>query len=179
MEYICAACHVSGKDPSGIYRFPVGFVPGRDLARCYIPNKVLENEAIADALLREFRTWWGNVGSSHAYSHICNGKCKDKSREETTQYCIECHAFGDAYSRHTNHDPKAADLQCFDCHKKVAVEEEGSTNDVHSVSYFLVHKNTCFDRDYAKACMGCHENWTEDKVKEKLSTWSGRSTVHD
>lgn len=189
MEYICAACHVRGKDPSGEYQFPVGYIPGRDLALYYIPNKVLEDEAIGDALLREFRTWWGNVGAANTECEVCgiqpggeNGKDKEKEKgkqKTITEYCMGCHKYGEAYSRHTNHDPKVADLQCFDCHKKVEVMEEDTSEDVHSVGYFLVHKRTCYDKDYAKACKGCHDTWTADKVKEKLSTWSGRSTVHD
>ncbi|TLN13760.1 hypothetical protein FDZ71_08420 [bacterium] len=90
---------------------------------------------------------------------------------------MKCHKFGENYSKHTRHDDRLL-LACADCHKKTEVEIEQDDN-VHSVSYFLIHKRTCYDKDYAKACVGCHSLWSKDKAKEKLIGFKGREMVHD
>ncbi len=181
MEMICASCHVRGKDPSGEYFFPVGFTPGKNLANYYVPDKMLPGEGISDAILRIFRAWWGNAGSEVAECEVCGiySERDSKKPKSTTEYCMGCHKYGDKYSKHTNHNPKTT-LECFDCHKKVEVAlDDGETDNVHSISYFLVHKKTCYDKNYAKACIACHSTWSENKAGEWLSTWKGREAIHE
>lgn len=180
MEMICASCHVRGKDNSGEYHFPVGFVPGRELADYYVPTKIQEGEKVADALLRIFREWWAKSGSETAECDVCGiyGDKQTKEPKTVTEYCFSCHKFEKTYSKHTNH-PDKLDLQCADCHKKVTVELSEDTEDVHSVSYFLVHKKTCYDRDFTRACRDCHQSFTVDVIKAKIDSWEGRSSVHE
>jgi hypothetical protein len=185
MEMICASCHVRGKDPTGQYSFPVGYSPGKNLADYYIPDKLKPGEPISEALIRLFRDWWGNTGTEEAQCEVCGIYGGAKKEEEPgkaktmTDYCMGCHKYGDKYSRHTNHSATLK-LQCFDCHKKVEVEvSEDETEDVHSVSYFLVHKKTCYDKNYSKACISCHTTWSEDKAIEWLKTFKGRENVHE
>jgi hypothetical protein len=184
MEMICASCHVRGKDPSGEFQFPIGFIPGRNLADYYIPAKLEPGEPISDSLLRQFRQWWGNAGTEVAECEVCglygnddSGKAKAKTKSQT-EYCMGCHKFGEKFYEHTNH-AKETKFDCLDCHKKVSVVTEDEGEDVHSISYFLVHKKTCYDKDYTKACVICHTTWSIDKAKEQLSSWKGREKVHD
>jgi hypothetical protein len=180
MEMICASCHVRGKDLTGNYHFPVGFVPGRNLAEYYVPEKAEPGEPVSDALLRLFRKWWSSAGSEDAQCEVC-GVYGDKSTREVksmTDYCKGCHKFGDDLSKHTKHKPETK-FECFDCHKKVSVEPDESQEDVHSISYFLVHKKSCYDREFSTACRVCHQAFTVDMVKEKLDLWKGMQSVHE
>ncbi|PLX38879.1 MAG: hypothetical protein C0608_11930 [Deltaproteobacteria bacterium] len=181
MEMICASCHVRGMDNSGEYHFPVGYVPGRKLSDYYTPQKMEEGESKEKAILREFRAWWGNAGENSTECEVCGiyNDREDEKPKSKNDYCLSCHKFGDDYYKHNNH-LKETELECFDCHKKVSVDiEEDDSEDVHSISYFLVHKKTCYDKDYSKACLSCHDTWTEDIAKDHLSKWRGRETIHE
>ncbi len=180
MEMICSSCHVRGTDLTGKYQFPVGFVPGRDLAEYYIPAKMQEGEKVSDAILRIFRSWWAKAGSETAECDVCGiyGEKGGREPKTVTEYCMSCHKFEKSYSKHTNH-PETVRLECADCHKKVNVQETEDDEDVHSVSYFLVHKKTCYDRDFTRACRECHSTFTVDMIKAKVDAWEGRSSVHE
>ncbi len=51
-EEICASCHVRGKDLSGEYFFQLGWKPGDDLAKYYVPLDKNEGESNDDAIHR-------------------------------------------------------------------------------------------------------------------------------
>ncbi len=184
MELICASCHVRGLDNSGQYHFPVGYVAGRDLTKYYTPTKMIDGEAKGDAFLRLFRKWWSNVGSADSECEVCGifGDRGGREPKTVTDYCMSCHKYNEKYPEHTFHKAEVT-LECADCHYKVEVvideEDEEDDEDVHSVSYFLVHKKTCYDRDYTTACSKCHENFTADSVERQLGIWLGRDSIHD
>lgn len=181
MEMICASCHVRGTDTSGKYQFAVGFVPGRDLSQYYVPSKLQEGESVPDGLLRIFRSWWAKAGSESAECDVCGiyGEKGGREPKTVTEYCMSCHKFEKSYSKHTNHPDKLV-MECSDCHKKVSVNpREDEDEDVHSVSYFLVHKRTCYDKDFTRACRECHPNFTVEVIKAKIDSWEGRFSVHE
>lgn len=180
MEIICASCHVRGKSVQGDFQFAVGFVPGRNLADYYIPTKIQEGEPVKDALLRIFREWWGKTGSESAECDVC-GIYGDKAAREpktVTEYCMSCHKFEKDYPKHTQH-AETVKLECGDCHKKISIEQDEPDEDVHSVSYFLVHKKTCYDKDFTRACRDCHQSFTADIIKARVDQWQGRPSVHE
>lgn len=176
---LCASCHVRGADPSGVYRFPVGYVPGRNLEDHYVPEKPLEGEGRRAALLREFRAWQDRLRNGSAECEVC-GLYGDKARKApatVTEYCMGCHKFGDQYPRHTRHAATVA-LECVDCHLRIEVETE--PEDVHSLGFFQVHNRTCYDRTFGRACGACHGAFDQARVDAVLTGWKGaRAGVHD
>ncbi len=71
--------------------------------------------------------------------------------------CFACHAFQDRFVIHTHH-PDIVKLRCGDCHVKLTegVREE-LKGDVHSLGFFNVHEDNCYDPAIEKACARCHK----------------------
>lgn len=178
-DLLCASCHVRGTDPSETYQFPVGFVPGRALEDYYLPGNLAEGESPREGLLRQFRAWRDKMRSGSSECEVC-GLYGDKGKKEpktVTEYCMGCHKFGEGYSAHTHHDA-AVNIECGDCHRKVEVEQPAGA-DVHSLGFYQVHNQTCYSRDFAKACAACHGEFTPDRVASQLVSWRTCGLAHN
>lgn len=180
-DLLCASCHVRGMDPTGTFYFAVGFVPGRNLEDYYVPQNLQDGEPPRQGLLRLFRAWRDRIRNGTAECEVC-GLYGEKGKKEpatVTEYCMGCHKFGDGYAVHTRH-PASANLGCLDCHRKVEVESTADGGDVHSIGYYLVHSQTCYSRDFAKACGSCHPDFPAARLASQLLVWrNGRTQVHD
>ena len=172
-DMICAACHVRGRDPSGEYFFPVGFVPGEDLGRYYVPDKKKPEESNTEAILREFSKWETNGKDK---CEVCGipgaGKEQKKSEaEETLGFCFGCHDFKDKYAEHNRH-PDGTELVCFDCHVQQAkdIMNPRERKDIHTYGYFLQHADNCYDREIENRCAKCHPDkgigWARKTVRD-------------
>lgn len=161
---ICASCHVRGTDNSGDYYFPVGYLPGEDLAEYYAPLEMKENEAVDQAIDRLYREWTDKMlNSSRAKCEVCGiaGRDTDTDAEKeksAMDFCFGCHNFRARMQLHTHH-PDTVSLVCNDCHVKRAADlSEGMSGDIHSYSYFLIHVENCYDPEINKACARCHSD---------------------
>ncbi|HDL53863.1 MAG TPA: hypothetical protein ENH32_07805 [Proteobacteria bacterium] len=171
---ICASCHVRGTDKSGKYYFPVGFMPGEDLADYYIPLEMKEGESVDDAISRIYGEWENKMtNSSRAKCEVCGitgQKTDGKKDPDTMDFCFSCHDFRAKMPLHTRH-PNTVKLVCNDCHVKRGKDlNKGLSGNIHSYSYFLVHTQNCYDPRIQKACAKCHtdkpdaENWALDLI---------------
>lgn len=175
---ICAACHVRGRDPSGTYYFPIGYVPGEDLGQYYVPLDKTEEETRSQAILRNFAEWQEKRTSGGlAKCEVCGitGASKEQSREgsggETLEFCFGCHGFKERYQDHTRH-PNSTDLVCFDCHVQQKADIMNTQNlDVHTPEYYLMHVSACYDRMLEKACVRCHEDRGVTWARRKVEQW--------
>lgn len=178
-DLLCASCHVRGTDPTGAYQFPVGYVPGRNLEDCYVPANLPADETPRQGLLRQFRAWREKMRSGSSECEVC-GLYGDKGRKEpktVTEYCLGCHKFGEGYLGHTHH-AASVKIECLDCHRKVELDAP-TGGDVHSLGFYQVHNQTCYSRDFAKACAACHGDFSPDRVASQLITWKSGASIHD
>lgn len=179
-DMICAACHVRGTDLSGEYYFPVGYQPGGNLADHYRPIDMEEGETPGDAISRLYDLWAVEREESG------RGKCEvcgiygssDKIKEDASitrdimKYCLRCHEFGENLDGHTQH-PGSAGLVCLDCHRPKPFSLEEEKVDVHSVRYYRIHQESCYDEDIDKSCIKCHAHEQMDR------SWARRRILVD
>jgi hypothetical protein len=87
-------------------------------------------------------------------------------------YCFKCHDFGDKLSSHTKH-PDGAKLVCLDCHRAKPFTAVKEKPDVHSVRYYRLHQESCYDEDIDLACISCHRHQDKDR------TWATERIIID
>ncbi len=188
-KMICAACHVRGKDKSGLYEFPVGYLPGEDLGAYYvptkdgayyIPTKELDGKTNSEAIVIVFDAWkenWEKYGGGPCEACGLKGPMGEgKEGEEPAEpgpmdLCQRCHAFGELYAEHTHH-PASANVLCFDCHRKQDFPIDAPVKlDIHTPQYFLQHANDCYDHRFEPACLGCHPTQTPEWATRCVERW--------
>ncbi len=175
-DMICAACHVRGQDTSGVYAFPVGFVPGEDLGRYYVPKDKGAEESNTAAVLRLFGEWRDRRASkSQVKCDVCGiygaPGTDEKKPTGAMDFCFKCHQFKDDYAAHTHH-PDAAGVVCFDCHVQQEKAISGNPDpDIHTRDYFLLHADACYDRRIERACSKCHGDRPADWARKTVQLW--------
>ena len=175
-EMICAACHVRGTDPTGIYSFPVGFAPGDDLGPHYVPTGKTEDESNSQAILRSFVEWKKRrergVPSKCEVCGIPGAvETKKAGGEDASSLCYGCHELKGKYQEHTRHPPSAR-LACLDCHVQQTKDlMNRQSSDIHSYGYFLVHAERCYDPAIEKTCSKCHKDKGIEWARETVETW--------
>jgi hypothetical protein len=165
---ICAACHVRGQDLSGTYYFPVGYMPGEDLGRYYVPSKKQPEETNTQAILRLFESWKSQRAANEGFRcEVCLIPGKEQKQGNS---CLNCHNFSD-HSEHTHH-AASVELSCSDCHvqKSKGIMEPQDLG-VHSYGYFLVHADKCYDERIQLACSRCHEEKGSEWARVKIEGW--------
>jgi hypothetical protein len=176
-DMICASCHVKGKDKTKKYRFPVGYIPGENLAD-YMYLRVGIDETVEEVILSMFTSWKNNRKSPKECAVCGIDKPSLPSRSHDTdelsiEFCFGCHDFKDNLSEHTHHSNEV-EILCDDCHK-VKKEEEKKLDDernIHSYDFYLVHKMGCYDPYIEKQCLNCHEEKTIDWATPFIIDWA-------
>jgi hypothetical protein len=169
---ICAACHVRGKDLSDEYYFPIGWVAGKDLAEYLVPIEKKEGESNGDAITRLWNKWKADRDAqARSRCEVCGihqGSAPKSRTAKVDGICLSCHEFEDRLEQHSHHKDDW-NVSCSDCHQQRDPEEllnENRDKDVHSYSYFLVHAQNCWDKEYWKKCLKCHtgkdDKWAQD-----------------
>jgi hypothetical protein len=174
---ICASCHVRGKDLSGTYLFPIGYMPGEDLGDYYVPDRMEEGETNTQAINRLFGVWEekrarGGRQGCDACAIPGMESARAGAKDDSMQFCFSCHNFKARYAEHTRHG-KAVDLHCFDCHvqKKTEIMNVPTTKDIHSPDYFLVHAENCYDPNLETSCLNCHGQKGIGWARTWVSRW--------
>ncbi len=170
-DMVCAACHVRGKDLSGQYYFAVGYRPGLDLGTLYLPLEKEDEEKTADAIKRIYSNWSKErEESGRGKCEVCgiygsSDKLKDKMKmsDDIMAYCFKCHEFGNKLSSHTHH-PENSKLVCVDCHRPKPFSVKKEKVDIHSVRYYRLHQESCYDEDVDLACISCHRHQEKDRA---------------
>jgi len=144
-----------GPDPSGKYYFPIGFVPGEDLADYYVPEDKPQDETTSQAIARKVAEWKKDrSSSSKARCEVCGITGTSPGEKEKQggplEFCFGCHDFKERFAEHTHHSASVA-LVCYDCHVQQTQELLNPKNlDIHSYGYFLIHPDNCYDRGVEK-----------------------------
>ncbi len=183
---VCAACHVRGNDLSGQFYFPSGYTPGKNLGDFYVPIDVEDGEGNAAAIKRLYRAWAiQREESGRGKCEVCgiygsSDKIKEKAKlnDDVLGYCLKCHEFGDKLATHSRH-PQSANLVCLDCHRPKPFSASKEKVDVHSVRYYRIHQDSCYDEDVGSACIACHahkeatHDWAEGQIASKWRVYKG------
>lgn len=175
-EMVCAACHVRGQDKSGQYYFPVGYVPGQDLGASYTPIDIEDGELPRNAIKRIYQQWSKQrEESGRSKCEVCGiygSSDKIKITDDVMKYCLKCHEFGNNISSHTKHREDTK-LACLDCHRPKKFTPQKEKVDVHSVRYYRIHQDSCYDENIDQACIGCHTHkekelrWATDQIADR------------
>ncbi len=174
-EEICASCHVRGKDLSGEYYFPIGWVPGEDLANYLVPLEKSAGDSNGDAIHHLWDKWRADRETrARARCDVCgipsDGKPK-KPPAGSDGVCKGCHAFEESFASHTHHKPDAK-IGCLDCHRMKSPDlNENKEKNIHSYGFFLVHSQGCWDKEIYKRCGSCHTDKTEQWAYDIYQGW--------
>ncbi|MBU2559274.1 ammonia-forming cytochrome c nitrite reductase subunit c552 [archaeon] len=121
---VCSQCHTNGKDPSGTYSYPIGYVPGMNLEHYYNPYTPGETpeqyypDGTSKAHHPQYLDW---VNGAHGAAGIICTDCHDphkrdnhyQLKEEGNNLCFECHEMtGTPTLTHSIHDFG----DCIGCH---------------------------------------------------------------
>lgn len=180
-DMVCGACHVRGRDPSGKYFFPIGFVAGEDLAEYYVPEDKAKDETNAQAIARKIAEWKKDRSSgSKSRCEVCGiggASGQEGGKGSALEFCLGCHDFKKSYPQHTRHDA-SVELVCFDCHVQQTRDLMNSKDlDIHSYGYFLIHPDNCYDREIEKTCAKCHKDKDVDWARRIVEGWRAPAQV--
>ena len=166
---ICEACHTTGHDRTGQFRFPLGYLPGKDLARYYrglLPKPGQDNatffgdESYADRR-RQWLFWVKTfMDVRDANCDVCNnirGKpAGSRTRPQMTvsDYCLSCHRDDvPATDVHRKHERGA--VQCHQCHVPL-VSRGGREYSVHDHKMLFRPPEAREPGGPRNSCGGCH-----------------------
>lgn len=178
---ICEACHTTGHDRSGNFRYPVGFRPGEDLMRFYRglvpkPGQDTSNytgDGSHEDRHRQFLFWSSRINILVGVTcDVCAAdrqaavEMEGKSEEyrlTPDEMCGTCHReIKKSQQAHSGHAPAKAG--CLDCHPPLL---DGSR------THYSIHDHKFqfgAPRPEHKAggdlCQGCHDR---RRVKTKIS----------
>ncbi len=167
-EMICQSCHTSGHDPTGQFRFPLGFIPGRDLTRYYkglMPKAGQDNETFMgdDSYADRRRQWeyWKDsfFNTRGASCDICKNFRTNKNaavKMNVSQYCMSCHDKSwPEPGLHESH--LGGDVHCDKCHiPKLAPDGEGYS--IHDHKFFFGAAEVSEWKPLRETCAQCHED---------------------
>jgi hypothetical protein len=170
-DMICEACHTSGHDRSGRFRYPVGFRPGEDLLsffRGLVPKAGQDAESFTgdgsyEDRHRQFEYWAGRINVMQGLScDICTTHNRPSSEEiqPETEYiltpdemCGSCHEdIVKDLQIHADHTLEQAG--CLDCHPPM-VTADGEAYSVHDHK-FQFGKPPRWMVDGEDPCERCH-----------------------
>jgi hypothetical protein len=173
-QMICESCHTSGHDRTGQFRFPLGYVPGRDLTSYYkglTPKPGQDNDTFAgdgsyNDRHRQWLYWVDSYFNARGLTcDICKnfrerkeGQSNTKVKMTVSEHCMTCHDESwpkkDVHARHLK-----ADVGCDQCHLP-ALAPGGKSYSIHDHK-FLFGKPVS-DKPFTpqQACVRCHKQQT-------------------
>ncbi len=113
---VCGQCHSSGKDPSGKFAHPVGFMPGDDLTKFLVdakPTMPGNNQQYSEFITSKHAQVGVNCETCHDPHTVASGKSQLK--KPVNDLCLGCHA-GKVTDMKTHAPQAAADATCASCH---------------------------------------------------------------
>jgi hypothetical protein len=167
-DMVCEACHTSGHDRSGLYRFPVGYRPGEDLMKYFrglVPKPGQETDTyLGDNTYedrhRQFLFWISryNIASGITCDVCKNFRQSQFGGEELTltssELCATCHQWHwRNYRAHSRHAPD--DAGCIDCHAP-AVVRGGKAYSIHDHRFQFAAPVAAENVSLEGSCRRCH-----------------------
>ncbi len=147
-DSICASCHTSGHDPTGQFRFPVGYLPGQELSPYYrglLPNAgpdkmTFKGDGTLDERLRSFDFWLSQLYNpsrdicrqgKNAQIRSLDGQNVKMATLTPAEYCLSCH---EKIKKDQQHELiSAQDAGCFNCH--TPLRDKAGKPSIHDHKY--------------------------------------------
>jgi hypothetical protein len=165
---VCASCHTTGHDRTGQFRFPLGYLPGRDLTRYYrglLPKPGQDNqtfagdESYADRS-RQWRFWQETFLDVRGLTcDVCkNFRSQtvpgEKAQMTPSEYCLTCHAKTWPESElHQTHLER--EVQCPECHVP-GVAKDGGGHSIHDHKFLFGKPDAPRALTLRESCAQCH-----------------------
>ncbi len=174
---ICEACHTTGHDATGEYRFPVGFLPGGNLSNYFfglVPkpgqdDSTFRGDESAVDRHGQFRFWSSRILIAEGETcDLCKnfrsmpagiGPDVEPEKMSSSEYCRSCHG-GPVLPTPPHHGEARAsrDGECLSCHP-VTLSRSGNPS-VHDHKYLpegALRKNDFPPSpDFRSICFVCH-----------------------
>ena len=177
-QMICEACHTSGHDRSGVFRYPVGFRPGDDLLRHFrglVPKAgqgtdSYRGDGSYEDRHRQFEYWSSRLHILEGSScDVCFGTApppKKEGEEEpeevaltADQMCALCHReVAENFQKHARHTIEQAG--CLDCHPPL-VTADGEAYSIHDHKHQF-GKPPAWMFDVEDPCARCHPGYSKE-----------------
>jgi hypothetical protein len=172
-DMICEACHTSGHDPTGEFKFPVGFYPGEKIQDYFIgllpkpgqPPETFAGDNSYEDRHRQFLYFQDSFFKTHGITcDICKNfraqKKKDQEKgKETftpTEYCMTCHN-KDLVKTELHMAHMIDKVDCHDCHQpKLSPDKERYSIHDHKFMFLAPEIKEAFTVE--ESCKHCHEN---------------------
>lgn len=173
-DMICEACHTAGHDPTGEFKFPVGFIPGDNIMDFYIgllPKPGQDDATFAgddsyEDRHRQFefikKTFFKAVGVT---CDICKNFRAQKTESlaegekkeflTPSEYCMTCHKRDlPRTNLHMSHLIDA--IKCHDCHQpKLTPDKERYS--IHDHKFMFLEPEYKVKFSVEESCKHCHK----------------------
>ncbi|MDF1554046.1 MAG: multiheme c-type cytochrome [Deferrisomatales bacterium] len=167
---VCEACHTVGHDRTGQFRFPLGYLPGKDLTRYYkglLPkpgqdnNTFLGDESYADRH-NQWQFWVEHFMDAKGLTcDLCKSfrdratKTAEQPVMNPSEYCLSCHQKDWPETRlHRRH--LEAEVHCHRCHVP-GLAPGGKSYSVHDHKFLFLEPETEVNLTLEEACSQCHD----------------------
>jgi hypothetical protein len=167
---VCESCHTVGHDRTGQFRFPMGYLPGKDLTRYFkglLPKPGQDNhtftgdESYADRH-RQWEFWVEHFMDAKGLDcEPCKsfrGRAAERKKTPVmspSEYCLSCHQKDWPETRlHRRH--LEAEVHCHRCHVP-ALAPGGETYSVHDHKFLFLEPETEVGLTLNEACSQCHD----------------------
>jgi predicted CXXCH cytochrome family protein len=189
---VCLSCHLAGKPPGHEYAWPVGFQPGKDLAKYWHgfehrdgrqtaefwhngtahKNRVQGNTFV-QSVMYHAGLQCTNCHDSHGSRH----RSMTVKSAETNALCLTCHGPGkqagpdyQVLSDHTHHAPLSTGSHCIECHMPKTGENTVAAEARNHTFDFISPAATIKDGD-PNSCNGCHADKTPQWALALSKKW--------
>ncbi len=167
-DMVCQACHTTGHDRTGQYRFPLGYLPGKDLTRYFrglLPKPGQDNQTFFgdESYDDRHRQWLYWVDSFMDARGLTCDVCKNfrsqrsptaKPKMSASEYCLSCHqrtwTKTDLHARHLERE-----VHCQRCHVP-ALAPSGAGHSIHDHKFLFGKPEAPRALSLRESCSQCH-----------------------
>jgi hypothetical protein len=167
---VCESCHTVGHDRTGQFRFPLGYLPGKDLTRYYrglLPKPGQDDSSFQgdESYVDRHRQWQFWVEHFMDAKGLTCDLCKsfrdravqsgEKPVMSPSEYCLSCH--GKSWPEtplHRSH--REREVHCHRCHVP-ALAPGGDRYSIHDHKFLFLEPETTIPLSLDEACGQCHD----------------------
>ncbi len=169
-EMVCEACHTSGHDRTGQFRFPLGYLPGKDLRYFYKglkPKPGQDNSSfMGDGSYTDRRRQW--LFWVEEYFNVRGQTCDicknfrqrldddDDVTMTVSQHCVTCHV-GELPNPELHAKHMESDVECHKCHMP-QVSSDPRKYSIHDHKFFFGQPESLTPLPVDKTCETCHDD---------------------
>ncbi len=169
-DMICESCHTTGHDRTGQFRFPLGYLPGRDLTRYFkglLPKPGQDNATFRgdETYADRHRQWLFWVDRFMDVRGLSCDVCKNfretdrtgkggRARMSPSEYCMTCHPRD--WPRPELHETHlGSGVHCHRCHAPRRTAD-GSAYSIHDHKFLFLAPEDPPVSGPGEACALCH-----------------------